>query len=133
MSLLDTVSKLFGGGSNQGALAGILQLLANHEGGTSGLTQSFQSNGLGAVLSSWLGQGENQPISPDQVNRVFGNDRIATVAGKLGVQPDQASAKIAQLLPNVVDHLSPDGKLPEGGDLMARASELLKGVLTRTG
>ena len=132
MSLLDTVSKMFGGETSGSPIAAIVQLLANHEGGTSGLMQNFQNNGLGNILSSWLGSGENQPISPDQVNRVFGNERVAALAGKLGVSQDQASAKIAEYLPQVVDHLSPNGSLPEGSDLTAKAADLLKSMMAKS-
>ena len=132
MNLLDTVSRLFGGESSSRPVEAILQLLANHEGGTSGLMDSFQSNGLGGILSSWLGSGENQPISAYQVNRVFGSERVAALAEKLGVSPDQAAAKTAEYLPQIVDRLSPDGSLPVGSDLMAKARDLLKFVRAKT-
>jgi uncharacterized protein YidB (DUF937 family) len=76
MSLMDTMSKLCSG-SGEESVKQIVQMLASHPGGTTGLMQSFREQGLGGVLSSWLGSGENQPISADQIQKVFGNERIA--------------------------------------------------------
>jgi uncharacterized protein YidB (DUF937 family) len=132
MSLMDTMSKLCSG-SGEESVKQIVQMLASHPGGTTGLMQSFREQGLGGVLSSWLGSGENQPISADQIQKVFGNERIAAIANKCGVSPETASAEIAEVLPMVVDGLSPHGTLPAGEDLKSKAGSLLTSLFsTRT-
>ena len=130
MSLMDTISKLCSG-SGEGTVDYVVQMLASHEGGAAGLMKTFRDQGLGGVLSSWLGPGENQPISADQIRNVFGNERIAALANKCGVSPDVASAEIAQLLPVVVDKLSPHGTLPAGEDLRSQASSILSGLFSK--
>jgi uncharacterized protein YidB (DUF937 family) len=132
MSLMETISKLCRG-SGEESVNQVVQMLASHEGGAAGLMKAFRDQGLGGVLSSWLGPGENQPISADQIRNVFGDDRIAAIASKCGVSPDAASAEIAQLLPVVVDKLSPHGTLPAGEDLRSQAGSLLTSLFsTRT-
>jgi uncharacterized protein YidB (DUF937 family) len=130
MSLMDTLSK-FCSGSGEESINQIVQMLASHEGGAAGLMKTFRDQGLGGVLSSWLGSGENQPISADQIKNVFGNERIAAIANKCGVSPDKASAEIAELLPVVVDRLSPHGALPAGEDLKSQAGSLLSSLLSK--
>jgi uncharacterized protein YidB (DUF937 family) len=130
MSLMDTLSKLCSG-SGEESINQIVQMLASHEGGPAGLIKTFRDQGLGGVLSSWLGPGENQPISADQIKSVFGNERIAAIANRCGVSPDKASAEIAELLPVVVDRLSPHGTLPAGEDLKSQVGSLLSSLLAK--
>jgi len=113
-------------------LSGVMSILNNHPGGVAGLAQSFEQNGLGHLMSSWIGPGENLPISPDQVKSVLGNERVAELAAKAGISSDAASSHLAELLPNVIDKLSPEGKLPEGGsDFMSQGMSLLGGLFSK--
>ena len=131
MSVVDTATKVFAGSSSETSLTQIVQMLVTHEGGTDGLVKTFQTKGLGGIFSSWLGSGNNLPISADQIRSVFGNERIAGLATKLGISPDVASQKAAEILPVVIDKLSPNGTLPASGDLMAQAGSLLKSFLAK--
>lgn len=81
------------------------------------------------MVASWIGTGENQPISGEHVEQALSTDAIAQLAGKLGIDPAQASALIAQYLPMITDKLSPNGQEPQGGDLMSAGMDLLKGKL----
>lgn len=109
MSILDTVKDLIGGASGQdAALANhALDLVNNPEtGGLQGMVQQFHANGLGEVVNSWIGPGGNQQISAEQITQVLGQDRIQAVASKFGISPEDASAKLAQVLPSVIGKLS---------------------------
>ena len=128
MSFIDDIAnKLFGssGGSSNPTVSAVLQMVNNHPGGFSGLLQTFQEKGLGGVASSWVGIGENQAISADQIRGVLGEEHIQQFAAKAGIPPDQASAKLAEYLPQIVDKLTPNGQVPSG-NLMELGKSLLK-------
>ena len=114
------------GGKGDG-LAGIAtQLLAKYPGGISGLIQAFQQGGLGEIVNSWVSTGKNLPVSGDQLTSVLGNDFIGSIAKQLGVGPQEASGSLADLLPGLVDKLTPNGQIPEGGDLLSQGLSMLK-------
>jgi uncharacterized protein YidB (DUF937 family) len=118
-----------GGGQHAGLIKGIMEMLQDRQsGGLNGLIESFRQKGLGNVISSWIGTGQNQPISPDQVKEGMGPQRMEQVASKAGMSTDEAAAKLSEHLPNVVDKLTPEGKVPEGG-MMEQGIEMLKSKL----
>ena len=121
MGLLDeVVSKVTGvmadsKGEQSGLLEGVMQIIDKQgAGGLGGLVQSFQEKGLGGIISSWIGTGENQPISAAQLKQVLGSDAIQKIAAKVGIAPEEMAGKLAEFLPGVIDKLTPDGKIPEG-------------------
>ncbi len=130
MGLFDELAgKIGGAGTSQGGqglMASVLALLNSQPGGIAGLLQTFQQKGLGNIASSWIGTGANLPISAEQVQQVFGGEQIRNFAAQAGVSGETASAKLADLLPGVVDRLTPDGQVPQG-DLLSKGAELLKG------
>ncbi len=128
MSLLDMAGGLLGGqGGNQNALSAVLSMVNNHPGGLPGLLSAFQQNGLSGAVSSWVSSGPNQPVSGTDVQSALGSSQIQEVASKLGVPPEMASTVVAQLLPTVVDHLTPNGQVPSGNsNLMELGEGLLK-------
>ncbi len=117
------------GGSNS-MLSTILEMVNNQPGGIAGLLQKFQQGGLGDVAASWVGTGQNLPISADQLQGVLGGDMLGQLAGKLGVAPATASSQLADVLPGLVDKLTPGGQLPQG-DIMAQGMDLLRGFLNK--
>jgi uncharacterized protein YidB (DUF937 family) len=125
MGLLDSVIGALSGGTpgQQGGQADLLQaaigMLAGgaQGGGLSGLIAKFQQGGLGDVASSWVGSGQNLPISADQLQSVLGSDAVAGLAAKFGLSASDVSGQLAHLLPQAVDHLTPGGQLPESGGL----------------
>ena len=129
MSLIDDVkSKVMGGGEGDGSpIAACLSLVNSYPGGFSGLLQAFHERGLGGVVSSWVGTGANQAISADQIQSVLGNEHIKQFAAKAGIDPEQASSKLAECLPQVVDKLTPNGEVPQGS-LLEKGKELLKSL-----
>ena len=124
MGFLDDLKKnlmeqFLGGGEQQKSLMDLAtNLLTNREsGGLAGLTQLFQSKGLGDIVSSWIGTGQNQPISADQIANVFGSEQIRQFAQKLGFSSEDISKGLASVLPQVIDHLTPHGQVPDQGAL----------------
>lgn len=94
-----------------------LQLLSSNSqgGGLGGLSQQFQQAGLGEQLQSWIGTGQNLPISPDQLSQAFGPAQLQELAAKSGLGVDQVSGGLSQMLPQLIDGLTPQGREPEGG------------------
>ena len=103
----------------------VMSLISNDGpvGGLPGLMAKFQQAGLDNVLSSWLGSGPNQAISGDQLSNVLGSGPLGQIAAQLGVGPGAAAGQLAQVLPGLVDQLSPKGEAPQGG--FGNASDLL--------
>lgn len=116
----------FAGGSDSNLARGIMEMVQNQPGGISGLLQCFHEKGLGGVFESWVSTGQNLPISAEQIQGVLGNEQVQQLAGKLGISPQEASSKIAEFLPTMVDKLTPDGKIPEGGELLQKAMSFFK-------
>jgi uncharacterized protein YidB (DUF937 family) len=92
------------------------------------MVQAFKDKGLADVAASWISTGKNLPISPEQIQSVLGNSRIQEIAQKLGLSSEAASSQLSQMLPQVVDKLTPDGQIPSN-DLLAQGMNLLKGKL----
>jgi len=130
MGLLDQVLGAMGGqtgnpgqhGSLVDLAAGVLQ----NQGGVSGLLDKFRSAGLGQQADSWVATGQNMPVSGDQVSSVLGSGAVERVSQKLGLPPGAAAAALAAVLPMVIDHLTPNGRV-EGtgtGDLAGTLAAL---------
>ncbi|WP_409372074.1 YidB family protein [Paraburkholderia ginsengisoli] len=124
MSLLDTIGSLLGkspegGGGQQALIAAALEFVNNQPGGLNGLIERFKEKGLGDVVTSWVSNGENQPIAPDALHSVLGSDTVANLAAKAGVQPDQVTGLLSQILPHVVNAATPEGEVPAEGKLNA--------------
>jgi uncharacterized protein YidB (DUF937 family) len=124
MGLLDSVlgsvlggAQGAGGGGGQAALlqAVIGMLAQNQGGGLTDLIGKFAQGGLGDVAKSWVGTGENLPISADQISSVLGSDVVGQLAGQLGMSHGDAASGLSQLLPQLVDKLTPNGQLPQAG------------------
>ena len=84
---------------------------SNNQGGLSAIVAKLQQAGFGDQVKSWLGQGQNLPISADQLRAVLGNDTVRQLAARYNIPVDQLGQILAQELPKAVDHASPDGKL----------------------
>lgn len=127
MDILNTIqSALGGGGKKDDLMSSIMQLLGG-QGGLQNLISQFDSKGLGDVIGSWVSTGKNLPISPDQLQGVLGNDAVKNIASKLGMDSSALKSQLSNLLPDVVDKLTPNGKVPEG-DILSQASDLLGGL-----
>jgi uncharacterized protein YidB (DUF937 family) len=87
------------------------QLIEKH-GGLPGIVSQLQQQGLGATVNSWIGSGPNQPISADQVHQAFGPDMIRELAARTGMNPQELAQKLSQVLPQVIDRMTPAGSVP---------------------
>jgi uncharacterized protein YidB (DUF937 family) len=137
MGLLDSILGAMAGktDSSGGAnpLIGILGGLLTQSGGLQGLANKFSQSGQGGAFSSWVGMGENQPISADQIQKVLGSDQVNALAAKIGVDPAQASHFLAEYLPKVVDKLTPEGKVDPTADHQQGLANLLPALLQSLG
>jgi len=134
MGLFDEVKSLSGlGGSaspeqHAGAVSAVMEYINSPQvGGISGLQQMFEQKGLGGVVSSWIGTGQNLPISADQLQGVLHSGALEQVAAKAGMDPSQLTSMMSTLLPHVVDKLTPNGEVPEGGALSQMMKALAAG------
>jgi len=113
-----TVGGMLGGSSSQNPLMQALTGLLGQNspvGGLTGLVQTFQKNGLGDIVNSWVGTGKNLPVTPQQIQQGLGGDLLSQLATKAGISTDAAGAQLAGLLPDLVDKLTPTGKIEAGG------------------
>ena len=146
MGLLDSVIGAVAGGMGgqgrggaQGALLNaVIAMLANGQrqggagGGLGDLIGRFTRGGMGDVIGSWIGPGQNAPISGDQLSNVLGSNTISDLAAQLGLSNDEAAGQLSQVLPEVVDRLTPQGHVPADGlggmdDLLAQLSQITQG------
>lgn len=123
MGLLDNVTRgigrFLGGAEQQGKLMDMAtDLIADREsGGLEGLARLFKNQGLGEAISSWIGTGQNQPVTADQVENAIGSEKIRQYAEKLGFSSEDVSRGLAAVLPRIIDMLTPEGKVPDQSGL----------------
>ena len=137
MGLLDSIlGAVSGKGDADGganALVGVLGGLLAQSGGLQGLANKFSQGGQGGAFSSWVGMGENQPISSNQIQNVLGSEQVKALAAKMGVDPTQASQFLAEYLPKVVDKLTPEGKVDPTADHQQGLANMLPALLQSFG
>jgi uncharacterized protein YidB (DUF937 family) len=103
-----------------------LQMLQQN-GGIEGLLAKFQQAGMGQQAQSWIGTGQNMPITPDALSQIFGRGQLSQIAQQMGMSPDEAAGGLSQALPQVVDQMTPGGQIPEEqNDLVAQALAILQ-------
>lgn len=118
------------GGQGNQLLQLALALIQNQQGGLGGLLQQFQRAGMGDQAASWVSTGENMPISGDQLSQALGGGAIGNIASQLGLSQEQTSGALASVLPQLIDQLTPEGKVTEG-DALQEALGGLAGKLFR--
>ena len=128
MSLLDTIGSLLGksDGSSTSVPEALVAALGGQEGGLGGLVEKFQGAGLGNVISSWVGTGANQSVTPDALHGILGGELVQRIAAKTGVPVEQLLPQIAQHLPQLIDGMTPNGQVPSGGSLLDAGLAFLK-------
>ncbi|MGE3979092.1 MAG: YidB family protein [Nitrospira sp.] len=122
MGLMDQLGQAVGGmmggqGGQNPLLQALTSLLGKDStiGGLDGLVQAFQKNGLSDIVNSWVSTGQNLPVTPSQIEQGFGGDLLSQLAGKAGLSSGAVSSQLAGLLPDLVDKLTPNGKIEAGG------------------
>ncbi len=132
MGLLDSVlGSLSQGGSGSGSGNPLLQVVLSmvndpNSGGLAGLLSKFQEHDLGNIADSWVSTGKNLPISGDQIQEALGSGQLGAIAQQLGMSQGDVSSKLAELLPGVVDNLTPNGQVPDTGSLGGLLGSLTK-------
>ena len=109
------ISKLVGGSADSGAVQGALQDLLAGQGGLNGLVQQFESSGFGGHIRSWIGTGQNLPITAEQLQQVLSNQQVQALVQKTGLPVDALMPILAKVLPHTVDQATPDGQVPASG------------------
>jgi uncharacterized protein YidB (DUF937 family) len=132
MGLIDSLlGSVLGGEDKQKALAKLVgDLVTNNSSGQglAGLVQQFQQKGMGDLVNSWVSTGENKQISAEQVEQALGSEQVQQFAQQTGMSGQQAAGNIAQLLPQLIDNLTPNGQVPGQGDVQAMVGNLLRSL-----
>jgi uncharacterized protein YidB (DUF937 family) len=128
-SILGAVSGKTDGSGGAAQLIGVLGGLLAQSGGLQGLANKFSQSGQGNAFQSWVGMGENQPISSNQIQNVLGSEQVNALAAKMGIDPAQASNFLAEYLPKIVDKLTPEGKVDPAADHQQGLAALLPSLL----
>jgi uncharacterized protein YidB (DUF937 family) len=141
MGLLDSVigalGQAQGGGGGQADLLGAVVGMLGQGGGVGGLgglVEKFTQGGLGDVVNSWVSTGQNLPVSAEQLSQVLGSDTLAGLARQLGMGEGELGTQLSQLLPQVVDKLTPNGQLPgvgQGAGGLGDLAGMLGGLMRR--
>jgi uncharacterized protein YidB (DUF937 family) len=149
VGLLDILKQLGGGGGGQaGSLGALAEMIAKNPqivsaaismlnpkdtsvgggGGLADVIDAFNKGGLGNMVSQWISTGPNPPISGDQLSQVLGSDTIGQIAQRAGLGHADASSALAAVLPSLIDHLTPNGQVPDAGSLQSSLGGLLASV-----
>jgi uncharacterized protein YidB (DUF937 family) len=133
MGLMDTITGLMGkSGGGKDMMSQLSTMLTGKGGdgvGLSRLMDQFKGAGLGDKAESWVGTGENQPLSPDEVEKAIGADRLAKMSKETGKSVDELKKGLSTAIPESVNKLTPEGKMPNPSDLMSMAKNLDLGSL----
>lgn len=135
MGLLDMAMGMLGGNQQQSGdpkaqllQAAIQMLSSNQGGGLQGLMGTLQNAGLGDALASWIGTGQNMPVSGDQIQQALGDGgQLQQLAQATGLSQGDAASHLSEMLPELIDKLTPNGEVPQGGlgDLAGMLSQFL--------
>jgi uncharacterized protein YidB (DUF937 family) len=128
---LDTLVNSLGagaGGQMRGNdLLGAVMSMVQQNGGLPGIVNMLRNNGLGQQADSWVGTGPNASVSAEQITQVFGGSGLGNLASQLGTSQGQAGSILSQVLPELVNQLTPNGQIPENhGDLISQALKMLQ-------
>jgi uncharacterized protein YidB (DUF937 family) len=125
MGLLDALTSIAGGAGpeHHGVADALSQVMQEHPGGMDGLLNQLKQNGLGEQVQSWVSPGENQAVSPTQIQQGLGAQTVENIAARAGISPQVASGVIAVVLPLVVSHFAGQNNQNQGG-LAGLASKL---------
>ena len=132
-SLIGAASGKTEGSGGVAPLIGVLGGLLAQSGGLQGLASKFSQSGQGNAFQSWVGMGENQPISSGEIQNALGSEQVKAIASRMGVDPAMASNFLAEYLPKIVDKLTPAGKIDPTADHQQGLAALLPSLLQSLG
>lgn len=116
--LADILGQVLGGAGGRGG----------NGGGLGGLLEQLQRAGFASEADSWVGRGQNRPLPPDAMGSVFGREGIEEIARRTGFSTDDVSRGLSQLLPEVVDRVTPNGEVPDLDSLSASVEDLARRI-----
>ena len=127
--LVGLLGSLGSGDQQQGhGLLAAAMGMVQQNGGLTGVLDKFRQNGMGQHADSWVNTGANMGVSADQVQQALGPSAIGQIASKLGISTGQAGSAMAQILPELINHLTPNGQVPENHqELLSKALAMLRG------
>src|SRR5262245_20772080 len=128
-SILSAASGTSGTSGEANPLVGMLGSFLAQSGGLQGLANKFAQSGQGNAFQSWVGMGENQPVSNNEIQRALGSEQVNAIATRMGVDPAVASNFLAEYLPKIVDKLTPAGKIDPTADHQQGLAALLPSLL----
>lgn len=136
MSLMDMVKTAAGQilgskGFDTTNTLGAISKLIEQSGGMNQLVQKFDSAGLGDVVKSWVGTGQNMPVSAEQIANVFGSQNLNQLAQGMNLSSGDLSSTLAKLLPQVVDKLTPNGQISSDNVSLTQLMEIGKSFLAK--
>ncbi|MFZ6640515.1 YidB family protein [Undibacterium sp. TC4M20W] len=126
MGLLDSALGMLGGmNQDNDGKAGLMQAVvamlgdkqAGGVGGLQGLISAFHQAGLADIVQSWIGTGQNMPISAAQIQQALSGGQLQQLADAAGISHEGAASHLAEFLPGIIDHLTPHGQVPEAGNI----------------
>jgi uncharacterized protein YidB (DUF937 family) len=123
MGLLDNLGGMLG--NNDAAMGGILKEVLGQSGGLDGLMAKFNQAGLGDLISGWVSTGPNPAVQPGQLEQALGSDAIRDLATRFGVNTNDLLGSLSNILPQAVDSMTPDGKIPP----QLQQNDILGGLL----
>ena len=132
MGLLDSIMGMLGKGGGKDVMSQLATMLTGKGGdglGLSRLLDQFKGAGLGDKADSWVGTGDNQPLDPDEVEKAIGSERLAKMSKQTGESVGALKTDLSKMIPDAVNKLTPDGKVPTPGDLMGMVKGLDLGKL----
>jgi len=138
MSFLDILKSLAGGSAEgsasplQALVPCLLEMLRRGD-GLNSLVRSFEQNGMGDIVSSWIGAGRNLPVSPAQIETGLGSERVGQLAAGSGLPVEVVKSHLSQALPQLIDSLTPNGHTGDAANLLTRGKELLGACTRQTG
>lgn len=136
MDLMKMGQQLLGDKLGNGA-GGMMEAIAGLTGGSEGgfdlssLTEKVKAAGMGDQLNSWLGDGENEAVSADQIKSMFGEDKVAEAAKKMGVDSDAAAESLSQAVPNLIDKASSGGSILDKVGGVSGALDMAKNLFKK--
>jgi uncharacterized protein YidB (DUF937 family) len=127
MGLLDSIlgSVMNGGGANNPLMQIAMQMLQGGAGqqgaGLNAILDAFKQGGLGHLADSWVSTGANLPVSAEQISQVLGSGKLGEIAGQLGIPQGDVANGLSKILPDLINHVTPNGQVPESADFITNA------------
>jgi len=123
-SILGAAASSLSGNQQPGLLNMAIGLIQSHPQGLQGLLDQFMQSGMAQHAQSWVGSGQNMPVSGEQLTQALGSGKLQELAQQFGLSANGAAGGLASILPQIIDHLTPNGQIPPAAEIAQRLSAL---------